>query len=203
MDNILLLGSQSSSRQTLLQEAGISFELVGQDADETCCDWVLSLEQLVKNIAIYKMEHVILPFGKEGDSCFVLTADTLTRDAQGTIHGKPVDQDDALHKLHAVRAGASVGTAFCLDKKIFNDGVWREKQRIVQFVQADVLFDVPDEWIKKYFEAEHGLGASGGMRIEGFGSLFLKSIHGSYTTVVGLPMFQLRQALEDVGFWAF
>ena len=78
MNHILYLGSTSKSRQRLLKEASIPFQLVGQSVDETLCDWNRPLSQLVETIAIYKMEHIILPDGKkEGDYCFVLTADTL------------------------------------------------------------------------------------------------------------------------------
>ena len=71
MENILLLASKSKSRETLLIEADIQFILAQQDADETKCDWELPLPELVENIANYKMEHVILPEGKEDQEIFV------------------------------------------------------------------------------------------------------------------------------------
>ncbi len=197
----LLLASASQSRQMLLKDAGIDFKVIWQTADESACDWNLPLESLVKQIAIRKMEHVIMPEGKEGDIHYVLTADTLTQDFHGAIHGKPVDRADALKKLKAVRDGARVGTAFCLDKKKFIENSWQTINRQVRFVVAECFFDVPDAWLETYFKLEHDLGASAGMRIEGFGFLFLKSIKGSYTTIVGLPLFELRQALEKVGFF--
>ena len=89
----LLLGSKSPSRQMLLNDAQIPFTLVGQDADERQCGWAMPLTQLVATIARHKMEHVVLPAGgQEGAVCFVMTADTLSQDMDGTIHGKPDDK---------------------------------------------------------------------------------------------------------------
>ncbi len=201
MKNILLLGSKSYSRQMLLKEAQIPFELVGQDADETACDWGLPLQQLIENIALYKMEHVVLPTGKEGDMCFVLTGDTMAQDGHGTINGKPADYADAIRKIKAARSGNRLVTAFCLDRKIYTNGAWEVDERIHQSVSAEYQFVIPDEWIDIYLEKSLGLKASGAIAVEGFGAQFLKTISGSYSTIVGLPMFELREALERIGFF--
>lgn len=200
--NILLLASKSPSRQILLREAQIPFTLIGQDADETQCGWGLPLPRLVQEIALYKMNHVILPAGNnEGDVCFVLTADTMSQDKQGIIHGKPVDRDDAIAKIKAARQGSYLCTAFCLDRSVWRDGVWKLEQRIQECVSSEYIFLVPDSWIDIYLEKSIGLKTAGSIAVEDFGGQFLKMVHGSYTTIVGLPMFEVRQALERIGFF--
>lgn len=199
--SILYLGSTSASRQMLLQEAQIPFQCVTQTADETLCDWALPLKQLVEKIALYKMEHVILPLGNEGERRFVLTADTLSQDMDGTIHGKPKDRQDAIDKIRRARAGSRLCTAFCLDVRNYQSSVWYIEKRICVAVSAEYIFDVPEEWVEIYLEKSMGLHASNAIAIEGFGGQFLKSVHGSYTTIVGLPMFEVRQALEEVDFF--
>src|SRR5579864_8294380 len=102
--NSLYFGSKSQSRRMLLEEAHIPFRVIEQNADETACDWTLPLEQLVMSIALHKMEHVMLPAGnQEEEVCFVLTADTMSHDSSGTIHGKPIDRNDAIAKIKAAR----------------------------------------------------------------------------------------------------
>lgn len=202
MKKILLLGSESHSRQKLLIEAKIPFHVIGHTADETVCDWGRPFEQLLKHIAQEKMDHVVLPSGKEDDQCFVLTADTLGRDVDGTIHGKPIDKADAIAKIKSLGKGGIVATAFCLDKKQFKDGAWRVDERIEQVVATKYEFNMADEWIEKYLHAvPQYLTISGGITIEGYGAQFLKSIDGSYTTIIGLPMFELREALQQIGFY--
>lgn len=199
---ILLLGSQSLSRQTLLQQAGIPFEIIEQKADETACDWGSSFEVVLKTIAQEKMNHAILPSGKERDECFVLAADTMCKDAEGVIHGKPVDKADAIKKIKALRKSGWVATAFCLEKKLFINGSWQTKDKILKVVSATYEFDMPDGWIDRYLDAiPNYLSISGAITIEGYGAQFLKSVNGSYSTILGLPMFEVREALQELGFF--
>ena len=95
----LFLASSSEARKTLLEECKIPFEIVPQKADEASTDWTLPIEQLVLQITRLKMDNAVLPEGKEGDICFVLTADTLSQDKKGNVQGKPIDRYDAIDKL--------------------------------------------------------------------------------------------------------
>ena len=197
----LYLGSSSESRQMLLNEAKIPYELVAQSADESKCDWGLSLQQVVEQIALYKMDHVLLPKGIEGDICFALTADTLTENNTGQLEGKPVDRADAIQKLKSCRHGVRTGTAFCLDRRVYKDGQWQLDVRIREYVVARYMFNVPDDWIDFYLDNAPIIG-SGAIAIEGFGGQFLQMVDGSYTAVVGLPMYEVREALEKLGFFS-
>jgi len=200
--NQLYLGSKSASRQMLLRENRIPFSIVSQDADETQCDYGLPLDQLVAAIALHKMDHVILPPGKQdGDVCFVLTSDTLSQDKNGTVHGKPVDRADAIAKIKSARDGSRLCTAFCLDKRVWRAGAWAVEKRITKCVASEYLFFVPDAWIETYLDNSIGMQASNAIAIEGCGGQFLQWVRGSYTTIVGLPMFELREALEEIGFY--
>lgn len=201
--NILLFGSKSQSRRMLLEESQIPFVTVDQDADESQCDWNLPLPQLVLSIALYKMQHVILPDGKhEGDICFVLTADTMSHDKTGTIHAKPVDRADAIAKIKATAAGDSfLCTGFCVDRKVWQDGEWVIEERIADIVSAKFTFVVPESWLDIYLEKTPFLDVSGGIAVEKFGNQFLQKVEGSYSTIIGLPVFEVRQALEKVGFF--
>ncbi len=207
MNNKLLLASGSASRKLLLQQSQIPFLVIGHNADEESCDWKegdwkQSLEQLVSSIAIAKMDHALLPQGSENEIVFVLSADTLGEDSRGTIHGKPIDKDHAIFKIKALRGAGRCSTAFCLDKKKSISGSWVVQERIIKTVTAQYEFDMPDDWIEHYLKAVPTyLDISGGVTIEGYGAQFLKSISGSYSTILGLPLFELRQALEQIGFF--
>lgn len=202
MHNILLLGSKSYSRKLLLDFARISYQVIGQDADETQCDWGLEMPQVVANIARYKMEHVVMPQGTaEGHIAFVLTADTLSQEKDGTIGGKPANLQDAIEKIRRARAGMRTGTAFCLDRKVWAGGQWQIAQRIEQYVEAAYIFDIPEEWIDRYIANTIALTASQAIAIEEYGAQFLKEVRGSYSTIVGLPLFEVREALEKLGFF--
>jgi len=199
--NILLLASRSEARKQFLTESNLPFSIVSQDANESDCDWGLPLEQVVSSIARYKMKHAILPEAQEGDMCFVLTADTLSQDLDGTINGKPADRADAVAMIKRAREGSRLLTAYCLDRKKYVQGAWKIEKRIEQCVGASYIFDIPDSWIEPYIDATIALSASNAIVIDGFGTQFLKTVDGSYSTIIGLPMFELRDDLAKLGFF--
>lgn len=214
----LYLASQSRSRRLLLVQSRIPFIVISQSADETTFNMKLPVQELATLIARAKMEHAVIPqdhlqqaslgfsssnpSGTDGAECFVLTADTLCVDSDGTICGKPVDWEDAKRMLMRWRSGCTVVTAFCLDKKMYNDGQWHTKERIERCVTTRIMFDIPGEWLNEYLEQTPSLSVAGAMAIEEYGGLFVQSIEGSYTNIVGLPLFELRQALSKLGFFA-
>lgn len=199
--NTLLLGSMSFSRKKILSEINIPFKVVTQDANESLCDWTLPFVQLVMEIARYKMNHLVLPTGKEGDNCFVLTADTMSQDSNGVIHGKPKDRNDALQKIRSARDGSYVCTAFCLDRRVWQKGKWDIDKRVHRYVDAHCVFNVPDKWLDKYIDNSTALSASGAITIEEFGMQFLRSINGSYSAILGLPAHEVRESLEQLNFF--
>lgn len=202
MNNILLLASKSKSRRFLLSQAEISYVLLDQEVDEKQCDWDVPLQKLVESIALHKMAHIIMPANVEEKDLFVVTADTLTQNARGDLLGKPQTRDDALAMIRSLREGAArVGTAFCLDKKIFKYNQWQTSARKLVFVDARCDFKIPEQWVERYLNNSHALHCSGSMAIDGYGAQFLQTIQGSYTTILGLPMSQLRNALEEMGFF--
>lgn len=198
----LYLASQSSSRQYLLREAKIPFTLLNQSADEHACDWSLRVEDVVSNIARHKMTHVIMPSGHEGQIAYVLTADTLTQDSTGKVHGKPGSYQEAVATLQALQPVCRVATAFCLQRKKFVAGSWVVDAERLVCVVSECEFDVSGAWIDRYFaNSPIGWNAAGGMAVEAYGMQFLKSIQGSYSGVIGLPLFELRMALDELGFF--
>jgi len=100
---------------------------------------------------------------KDGEYAFVLTADTLTQYASGIIAGKPGNKQQAIEQIKAAREGLiTTGTAFCLEKKQWqvssagDGGEWHCVQQVVQYVSAHYQFNVPDNWIDRYFELSRG-----------------------------------------------
>jgi septum formation protein len=200
MSHSLLLGSQSKARQQLLRSAGILFSLLEQNADEAAFDHSLPLEKVVQAIALHKMNLISMPPGTQSQVAYVLTADTLVQDHDGVIHGKPRDRADARKKLLALHK-ARIATAFCLDKKIFINNSWQIQDRIKAVVSAYAEFVVPEQYVDAYLDQIPFQTIAGAMAIEGYGAQFLEQVEGSYSTIMGLPLFEVRQALEALGFF--
>ncbi len=203
MNHSLYLASSSASRKALLELSQIPFSLVSQSADESQCSLFQPLESLVRELAVLKMNHIIFPSGKVGEIAFFLTADTMTMDFNNQLYGKPVDREDAIRMLKACRKGVTVGSAFCLERKIFvAGGHWVTQESIVDYDQASCVVDVPDLFLDFYLGRISFLDVSGGIAIEGFGDQFVKEVCGSYSAILGLPMYKVREALYASGFYS-
>lgn len=202
MKSILYLASGSLHRKKLLEAACIPFQAIDQDADESHCSLQQPLQNIVCQLAQLKMQHVHYPVVLVGTISFFLTADTLTLDAFGNIYGKPADREDAKRTIRACRAGGIiVGTGFCLERKIYTQSGWKVQASVVDYDQGVCFIDVPETFLDLYLDTIPFLTLSGGMSIQGIGEQFLKQMQGSYSAILGLPMFKVRQALSDLGFY--
>lgn len=204
MKNILYLGSKSESRQKLLDLAEIPYKVLGHTADECAVDLSHGFEDYVLDIAKHKMDHVTLPEVTENQIAFVLTADTLVQtEKTKTILGKPENMQDAIRMVEiSNKEPVKVTTACCLQKNKYTKGSWQIVDKRYWTTSAIIEFYIEEELIDKYFEklplALKGCGAE---IVDNYGLNFLKSINGSFTTVMGLPLFELRQNLRDIGFF--
>lgn len=198
----LFLASNSRSRQMLLKEAHIPYMVIGHQAREEDIPLEGSLESVVLEIARHKMAHTVIPGAfTEGTVIYVLTADSLGQDAEGVFHGKAVDREDAIAKIKNLSKQTKTATGFCLHKKIYKDGQFVTEKSVEKAVMSTYTFTIPDSWIDRYLEHSWAMIASGAIAIELYGGQFLQSIQGSYSTIVGLPLFELREALEELDFY--
>lgn len=193
----IYLASSSQTRQNLLKEAGLEFEIIEQNADERSMSWNLPIEELVCKLAELKMAHVQIPSDAaiENNSIYILTADTLTEDINGNILGKPKNRDDSINQIKIARHGSKVSTGFCLEKKIFQNNAWITDKKVTKAVTSSCKLDIPDQFIDTYLEKTGALYGCGSIIIDGFGSVFTKEIKGSYTAILGLPLYEIFEAL--------
>jgi septum formation protein len=203
--DILLLGSQSSSRQDLLHEAAIPFISISHRSTELETVFGGDLEAYVIAIARHKMASLILPTADElgRDTIIVLTADSMVQhQASGKILGKPQDEADAARMLALARTSEMlIMTGCCLYQYVWQDGVWFLKRERVWATPAYVEFIVQENELAYYFaRLPQAMYSAGAGILEGFGANYLKSVRGSFSGGRGLPMFELRAALADFGF---
>jgi len=208
MQKKLYLASQSVQRKRLMQEAGLEFEVLAQDADEKSCDWGMPLQKLTCRLAQLKMDHSFPPTSsQENERCWIVTADSLCIDKNGEILGKPRDYSDAIRMVKLIRQGTVAGTGFCIERRIWRDGLWHSEERYVGYNYGECVLDIPDEFIEWYFKKLKEISnldylkLSGGFSITGFGAQFLKSVGGSYTGILGLPLYDVRIGLKELGFF--
>lgn len=202
----LYLASTSQTRRHLLSEAGYAFEILHNTCTTEPFNQSLSIRQNVEAAAICKAVHINLPdkTPSVSQTIYVIAADTLIADVKGEILQKPRNLEHAKEQLTQLSAGkCTIATACIIQKfKWSPQKGWVKKSSKILHTKGTAEFWVPKESFGEYFSrlpiALHVCGAG---VIEGFGSQFLKKFNGSYSAALGLPLFEIKKTLQDLG-WA-
>jgi septum formation protein len=167
----------------LLESAGLDFDVVPADIDETPLDGESPAEYVLR-VGAEKAEAVA------GPGRIVVAADT-TVEAGGQILAKPTDDDDARRMLQQLSGNVHrvhTGIAVADDGRIRRELVSTE----VRFVAltADAI-----EW---YVATGEPRDKAGAYAIQGRAAAFVESVTGSVTNVVGLPLAETLDLLRSV-----
>lgn len=182
----LVLASASPRRVALLEQIGIvPDEIVPSDIDEAPKPKELPRE-LAQRLALEKAEACTIT-----DS-FVLAADTVVALGRRILPKVTNDEEaaDCLQRLsgraHQVITGVAV--------KVPDGGL---TSRTV--VSRIVFKRLTSEEISDYVATGEPIGKAGGYAIQGRAGALVKRLNGSYSAVVGLPLFEVRNMLVGVG----
>jgi len=190
----IYLASQSPRRQELLKQIGVKFEMLapapGEDSEsieasrphEKACDYVERVTLAKSAAALERHIERALPWAP------ILCADTtvsLPGHIGGEILGKPFDAVDAERILKLLSGQThQVLTAIALRISPSSEPV-----STVQI--SEVTFTLlSEDQITKYIASGEAFGKAGAYGIQGLGSAFIESITGSYSGIMGLPLFE-------------
>ncbi|CAN2039672.1 dTTP/UTP pyrophosphatase [Candidatus Magnetomoraceae bacterium gMMP-15] len=180
----LILASQSPRRKYLLEQAGLIFSIIPSSIDEGTIP-ISSPEEYVKAAARAKAKDIAL----NHPETWIIGADTIVL-VDNTILGKPASIDEARAMLK--RLGGRIHkvlTGYCISCK-------NKKKYFVDVIITKVLFkDLSHEEIEWYVHTTEPFDKAGAYAIQGLGSFLVKSIEGSYTNVVGLPVCEVMEIL--------
>jgi septum formation protein len=186
----LVLASASPRRAELLRAAGIEFDVMPANADESVHPGETP-DAYVRRVADAKA-RAVLP---RANGRPVVAADTVVV-VDGAILGKPVDREDAKRMLRMLSGRAhEVLTGVCLlggPNKALPTLTWVEVETTT--VEFAPLTGDEIEWYAATGEPDDKAGA---YAIQGYASRFVTRIAGSYSNVVGLPIALVVQMMND------
>lgn len=180
LDPFIILASESPRRRALLEQAGICFTVIPSSIDERALS-MASPEAHVRCLAKAKARDV----SKEYPDSWVIGADTIVA-IDGAILEKPDSPKEARSMLRRLSGCThQVFTGYCICCR-------SEKRSFAETVITDVTFKhLTDDEIRWYAHTPEPYDKAGGYGIQGLGTFLVKSINGSYTNVVGLPVCEL------------
>jgi septum formation protein len=188
----IVLASQSKSRRTLLEDAGLKPTIIVSNVDEET-DFFNSMspEDMVIALAISKAHTV----REMIDYPAIIIGCDSTFDVDGVSFGKPGTPEIAIERAKKISGRTGLlHTGHCIIDT--ERGI-----EIADRVTTKVTFtEMTDEEIDDYVASEEPLHVAGGFTLDGFGSPFIPVIEGDYTNVVGISMPFLRSAMKQLGY---
>jgi septum formation protein len=187
-DPLLILASSSPRRRYLLEQAGLSFSVIPSSIDETSIP-ISSPEIYARVLAEAKADNVSEKYPEK----WVIGADTIVLKDQ-TILGKPGSIAQARTMLKQLSGQThQVLTGYSICCKVKN-------RKFSETVKTEVLFkNLADQEIEWYIHTTEPFDKAGAYAIQGLGTFLVKSINGSYTNVVGLPVCEVIECLIKEG----
>jgi len=179
----LILASGSPRRSELLQQAGLNFEIIVPDIDETPLPAETPAE-FVCRTAREKAESI------SADGSVILAADTAVIDGD-RILGKPLNAEDAVAMLRSLSGRThEVMTGVCI--RFLG-------QTVCFHVETRVTFrNLSEEEIADYVATEEPMDKAGAYAIQGGAAKMVRRVEGSYSNVVGLPLYEVIETLENL-----
>ncbi len=185
----IYLASRSPRRGELLTQIGVSFDVMAADTDESVYPGELP-QDYVGRVASAKARVVRERLPPE-DARPILAADTAVI-VEERILGKPRDREDGLEMLRSLSGRSHrVLTAVAL--------VAGERQWMALSASRVTFRHLAEEEMRRYWRSGEPIGKAGGYAIQGLGALFIAGLDGSYSGVMGLPLFETGQLLEHAG----
>jgi len=185
----IYLASGSPRRRELLRQIGVSFRVIGAELDETARSGE-SAEAYVSRLAEAKAAAG-WESSRDLGAAPVLAADTAVV-LDGEILGKPADMKAAIAMLlklsgrtHEVLTAVALRTAAALELKV--------SRSRVSFRSID-----PGE-ARAYWDTEEPRDKAGAYAIQGYAAIFIADLEGSYSGVMGLPLFETSELLKAAG----
>ena len=181
----LILASSSPRRRELLTQVGLSFDILSPDIDERVLPNEAAMDY-VRRLATEKAQAVLA----QSPHAIIIAADT-TVSVDGQIIGKPESKEHAFSiwqqlsgRRHHVYSGVCVAKTGA-------------SQTVVVSTEVEFSSMQPHD-MESYWNSQEPLGKAGAYAIQGLGAQFVPAIHGSYSNVVGLPLFETLQLLKAV-----
>jgi septum formation protein len=198
-DRHIYLASRSSRRRELLKQIGVSFEVLllregvqraadfdeSPLANESPADYAVRVAQLKAQAGWSRLEQRrLMRFP-------VLSADTAVA-VDGIIYGKPADREQAAAFLRALSGKShEVHTAVAIAF---------EGQLELALSSTQVqMRELEEQEIRQYVSSGEALDKAGAYAVQGRGAVFIRTINGSYSGVMGLPLFETYQLLGKFG----
>jgi septum formation protein len=185
-----ILASQSPRRRELLGILGKPFRVIPASIEE-----IPIPNESAKDFVIRMAREKGVEVASRNTQSVILSADTIVT-VDDEILGKPIDEADARRMLRKYSGRAhSVYTSICVIDQVEN--------RTQEGLDCTKVWfrEISEDEITDYLQREDVLDKAGAYGIQGYASIFIPRIEGSYYNVMGFPLFMVHAFLSRTSLW--
>ena len=184
----LILASSSPRRRELLNQIGVAYQVIVADIDES----IRPGEDAGVYVCRMAREKALEVQRRDGVTVAILGADTAVV-VNGSILGKPVDREDAFRMLEELSGRThEVWSAVVL---VSPGGGLRERLNITRVTFSEL----ERAWIGSYCDSDDPMDKAGAYGVQGIAAQKISHMEGSYSGVMGLPLHETAEILQEAG----
>lgn len=195
--DFIYLASQSPRRRQLLEQVGVPYQLLLADTEEDAealeavrpgeapLTYVRRVTALKLDAAVQRMQRRGLP------NAPILCSDTTVALGRA-IYGKPADAGDAARMLREL-AGSTHRVLTCVSVFVQGQSIQAVSDSRVRFA------NMAEDQIQAYVASGEPMGKAGAYAIQGRAAEFIAHLSGSYTGIMGLPLYETMNLLRSAG----
>ena len=184
----ILLASGSPRRRELLKQLAVSFDVAAADIDESLVEGETPRDYVMR----LSREKALAGYVQNGGNLPTLGSDTIVL-LEGEILGKPESRPEAeemLQRLSGSTHEVYSGVALLIDPDTVLDDL---------NITAVTFGDMPVSWIRQYCQGDEPMDKAGAYAVQGGTGQYISRIEGSYSGVMGLPLFETAGLLRRAG----
>ena len=184
----ILLASGSPRRRKLLKQLAVDFEVASADIDESLLEGEIPRDYVLR----LSREKALAGFSQNSGRLPVLGSDTIVL-LDGEILGKPETRKQAegmLKRLSGRTHEVYSGVALVLNPQNVLDTL---------NITSVTFGDMPAAWIRKYCQGDEPMDKAGAYAVQGGTGQYISCIDGSYSGVMGLPLYETAELLRRGG----
>lgn len=187
----ILLASGSPRRRELLKQLAVNFKVAAADIDESLIEGETPREYVLR----LSREKALAGFTRSGGRLPVMGSDTIVL-LDGEILGKPESRKEAESML--LRLSGRTHEVYSAVALVINPEVVLDTLNIT----AVTFGEMPLNWIRQYCQGDEPMDKAGAYAVQGATGQYIRRIEGSYSGVMGLPLFETAELLRRAGLLA-
>ena len=189
--NSIILASGSPRRRELLKQLAVNFQVAAADIDESYIQGETPREYVMR----LSREKAMAGFDQSDSGLPVMGSDTIVL-LDGEMLGKPesrLEAETMLQRLSGRTHEVYSGVALVVNPESVLDTL---------NITAVTFGEMPLAWIRQYCQTEEPMDKAGAYAVQGATGQYIRRIEGSYSGVMGLPLFETAELLRRAGLLA-